>query len=176
MERKWLVHLLVFSLALNLGCLAALAYFRLAGSPDWRRPPPPLDLSALKRTLNLHPKQYQAIQAMLPEHRRRLWDINVRMSHKRQELMELMKAPNPSWPDLQGKLREICRLQGELEEDVLKFWLSWSGRLHPEQKTRFLALVEKRLVTGPRGLGRQPGGQNPPGRFRQGFAKPLPEH
>lgn len=97
MERKWLVHLLVFSLALNLGCLGALVYFRYTDGPGaaWRHLPPPLSLRALERTLKLNPEQRQAIQALLPEHRRRLRDIRTRMSQKRQEVMELMKTANP---------------------------------------------------------------------------------
>ncbi|MDI6852118.1 MAG: Spy/CpxP family protein refolding chaperone [Deltaproteobacteria bacterium] len=142
-----------FSLALNLGCLAALAYFRVAGPPGWSRSTPPLSLRSLERTLNLNPEQARAVQALLPEHRRRLRDMRAQMSQKRQELMELMKTPNPSWPELQAKIREICRLQGELEAEMVQLWLSWSGCLNSEQKTRFLTLMEKRLISGPRGPG-----------------------
>lgn len=175
MERKWLGHLLVFSLALNLGCLAALAYFQVSGPPDWRRSPPPLSLRSLERILNLNPEQSKAAQTLLPEHRRRLRDMRAQMFQKRRELLNSMKTANPSWPDLQEKIREICRFQGEMEAELVKFWLSWSGCLNPEQRTRFLTLVEERLVSGSSGPGRQPGEQKPPGRFRQGFARPFPE-
>lgn len=168
MKRDWLLYLVIFSLALNLGTIGTFAYLRYQ---DQRvaavgPPPPPLPMRELWRHLKLEGEQRQALRSLLPEHRQRVRACRAELAQKRQELFTLIKegAPEAAIP---GKIREISQLQGNLEEEVVRFLLEVQKHLKPEQKAAFLALMERRLLPAPGGRGRpcrRPGGPPGPGR------------
>jgi hypothetical protein len=57
----------------------------------------------------------------------------------------MLKEGAAAWPDIQEKVREVSALQGKLEEEVLRFSLDFQEHLKPEQRTAFLASVERRM-------------------------------
>jgi hypothetical protein len=76
--------------------------------------------------------------------------------------------------EVQAKIGEISALQGELEEEQVRFLLEIRKELKPAQKVAFLDLLQRRLnqeLAGPRGprewVGPRPGPDmgpgNPPG-------------
>ena len=80
MKRNYWICLLVFSLALNLGGLAAFGYLRLQGHGEAMTgqgpPPPPREIW---RTLNLEAEQRRVLENLLPEHRRRVRDLRTEL-------------------------------------------------------------------------------------------------
>ena len=129
MKRYFWTCLLVFSLALNLGGLAAFGYLRLQGHGEaitgqGPLPPAPQEIWG---TLNLATEQRRVLEALLPEHRRRVRDLRAELAQKRFELFEMIKGGAAAWPGIQEKVREVSALQGKLEEEVLRFSLSLSG-------------------------------------------------
>lgn len=157
MKRNLWTFVLVFSLALNLGGLAAFGYLRLQGHGEVRTgqgplPPPPQEIW---RTLNLETEQRRVLESLLPEHRRRVRDLRVELAQKRFELFEMLKEGAAVWPGIQEKVKEVSVLQGKLEEEVLRFSLDFQEHLKPEQKTAFLAFVERRLPNVQGGKGRR---------------------
>ncbi len=168
MKRDWLLYLVIFSLALNLGTIGTFAYLRYQ---DQRvaavgPPPPPLPMRELWRHLNLEEEQRQALRSLLPEHRQRVRAWRAKLAQKRQELFTLIKE-GAAEAAIPAKIREISQLQGNLEEEVVRFLLEVQKHLKPEQKTAFLALMERRLLPAPGGRGRpcgRPGGPPGPGR------------
>jgi Spy/CpxP family protein refolding chaperone len=156
MKRNFWICLLVFSLALNLGGLAALAYMRShdRASPWQQTQPHPF--REMWGPLNLEPEQKQALQSLLPEHRRRIQDLRVQLSKKRMELFDLVKEEPTVWPTIQAKVNEVSVFQRKLEEEMLRFCLAFGKHLRPEQRTSFIASVERRLPQTRGGQGRQP--------------------
>ena len=170
MKRDWLIYLVMFSLALNLGTIGAIVYLR---SQDQQRltappgPPPPMPPRALWRELKLDEAQRQTLRRLFPEHHQKVKALRQELTQKRQELFELMKAESTPWSAIQAKIREISALQGGLEEEMARFMLEFKKNLNPEQHAAFLTLLQARMGCGPdeacgpdgrrRGPGRGPG-------------------
>ncbi len=119
MKRDWLLYLVLFSLALNVGTIGTLAYVRYQDRREaavkQEREPPPLPLREMWRCLNLDQEQRQYLRQRAPEHFRRVRAIRSDLAEKRQELLALLRAEEPpAWPAVQAKVREISDLQGKL--------------------------------------------------------------
>lgn len=162
MKRNWLLYLVIFSLALNLGTIGTFAYLRYQDQrpPALKEMPVPLPMRELWGALHLEPEQRQALRALLPEHRRRVMEVRGNLAQKRQELFDLVKGEAPPWSAIQAKIQEISALQGALEEEVVRFLLEFKKHLKPEQHAAFVDLVQQRLGRAQDGMGR---GFGPPG-------------
>ncbi len=163
MKRNWLLYLVIFSLALNLGTIGTLVYLRYQAQQPaaQQEPPPPLPLRGLWGPLNLDPAQSQALRDLIPAHRRRVMEARRELAEKRQELFDLVKREAASWSEVQAKVREISTLQGGLEEEIARFLLEVKKNLKPEQHTAFVDLMQRRM-----GRACGPMGGPPPGRGR----------
>jgi Spy/CpxP family protein refolding chaperone len=173
-KRNWLLYIVIFSLALNLGTIGTLAYMRYQDrqSAAAKEALPPLPLRELWGQLNLDDAQRQALRKLFPEHRRHVRDLRGQLAQKRLELFELLKGEAPSWEAIQVKVKEISALQGNLEEEMARFLLEFKKQLPPGQDAAFLQLVQTRLghALGPWGPG---GPHRGPGRGR-GMVAPCP--
>jgi len=170
-KRDWLLYLVIFSLALNLGTIGTFAYLRYQ---DQQRQavgaPPPPPLRALWRDLNLDDSQRQALRRQTPEHHRKVRANRQELAKKRQELFDLIKEEAAPWTAIQAKIQEISALQGSLEEEMARFMLEFKKNLTPAQGTAFLHLVQTRLCCGPGGTF----GPGEPGRHHRGGPGPGP--
>ena len=166
MKRDWLLYLVIFSLALNLGTIGTIVYLRsqdqqrLAARPGHSPPLPP---RALWRELKLDESQRQTMRRLFPEHHQQVKAVRQELTQKRQELFELMKAESTSWGAIQGKIQEISTLQGGLEEEMARFMLEFKKHLNPEQHAAFLTLLQNRLGCGPEGACGPDGRRRGPG-------------
>jgi Spy/CpxP family protein refolding chaperone len=158
MKRNFWTCLLVFSLALNLGGLAAFGYLRFQGQRESMtdQTPQPQSLREIWRTLNLETEQRRVLEALLPEHRGRVRDLRAELAQKRFELFEMTKEGAAAWPGIQEKVKEVSALQGKLEEEVLRFSLAFQEHLKPEQRAAFITFVERRMPNVQGGKGRRP--------------------
>ncbi len=166
MKRNWLLYLVIFSLALNLGTIGTLVYLRHQDQrqTSTREALPPLPMRDLWGRLNLDSEQRQALRGLLPEHRRQVHEMREKLAQKRLELFDLIKSENPAWSDVQAKVREISQFQGNLEEEMARFLLEFKKHLRPEQGAAFLGVVQGRLCrTKGRHHGPGPGGMRGPG-------------
>jgi Spy/CpxP family protein refolding chaperone len=154
-KRDWLIYLVMFSLALNLGTIGTIVYLRyqdqqkLAAGPA--PPPPPLAPNSLWRELKLDESQRQTLRRLFPEHHQKVKAVRQELAQKRQELFDLIKAESTPWSAIQAKVREVSALQGSLEEEMARFMLEFKKNLNPEQHAAFLNLVQTRLGCGPEG-------------------------
>ena len=167
MKRDWLIYLLMFSLALNLGTIGTIVYLRYQDHPQVAASPapPPLPPKSLWRELKMDESQRQALRRLFPEHHQKVKAVRQEFSQKRQELFDLIKAESTSWSAIQAKVQEISALQGSLELEMTRFMLEFKKYLNPEQHAAFLNLVQTRLGCGPDGAC-EPGG--PGGGRRRG--------
>jgi Spy/CpxP family protein refolding chaperone len=166
-KRDWLIYLVMFSLALNLGTIGTIIYLR---SQDQQRlaagpapPPPPLPMKSLWRELNLDESQRQALRHQFPEHHLKVKAVRQELTQKRQELLDLMKAEATPWSSIQAKIQEISTLQGSLEEEMARFMLEFKKNLNSEQHAAFLTLLRTRLGCGPEGACGPDGHRRGPG-------------
>jgi Spy/CpxP family protein refolding chaperone len=167
MKRDWLLYLVIFSLALNLGTIGTLVYLRYQD----RHPlvaevppplPPPMHLKEMLGALSLETQQRQTLGQMLPEHRRRVMAARRDLAQKRQELFNLIKAEHPQWEAMEAKIREISGLQAGLEKEMARFMLDFKKQLKPEQHAAFAEMVQQRLNHMKDRMGRDCGPMGPP--------------
>uniref|UniRef100_A0A7C3UYH9 Periplasmic heavy metal sensor n=1 Tax=Desulfobacca acetoxidans TaxID=60893 RepID=A0A7C3UYH9_9BACT len=180
MKRNWLLYLLIFSLALNLGAIGTFAYLQGQKPPVGVAPagPPPMPFGKLLNELHLDQQQLQTLRAMAPEHWRKVKELRQALARQRQELFDLIRRENlPDWPAVQAKIREIGNLQVQLEEEKVHHLMDVQKNLRPEQRHVLISQLEKRLPECRRGdRGGGPGmmrgkrgfGQGPPGPGPQG--------
>jgi Spy/CpxP family protein refolding chaperone len=167
-KRDWLVYLVIFSLALNLGTIGTFAYLRYQDNREKTAvqvPPRPLLMRSLWRELKLDDAQRQTVRRLFPEHHQRVGSIRRDLAQKRQELFELIKEESTPWSAIQAKIQEISALQGSLEEEMARFLLEFKKNLNPTQYAAFLNLVQARLGRGLRG---SCGPEGPGGGHRRG--------
>jgi uncharacterized membrane protein len=149
MKRDWLLYLVIFSLALNVGTIGTLVYLRWQGPPPGPAPPPkaaPLAFHKLLEELNLDPQQRQVFRSMAPAHWRKVRNLQQQLAQQRQELFALFKQENlPDWPPVQTKIREIGDLQLRLEEEKVSHLLELQKNLSPEQRRLLVSNLEQRL-------------------------------
>jgi Spy/CpxP family protein refolding chaperone len=152
-KRDWLVYLVIFSLALNLGTIGTFAYLRYQDNRDQAgvQAAPPLPMRALWRDLKMDNSQRQAMRRLFPEHRQKVWAIRQDLAQKRQELFDLIKEESTPWSAIRAKVQEISALQGGLEEEMARFMLEFRKNLKPAQYAAFMNLVQTRLGCRPRG-------------------------
>ena len=155
MKRYFWTCLLVFSLALNLGGVATFAYMRYHDRASMRKPIQSQPFREMWGPLNLEPGQKQALGSLLPEHRRRVRDLRAELAQKRFELFEMIKEGAAAWPGIQEKVKEVSALQGQLEEEVLRFSLAFQEHLKPEQRAAFITFLERRMPSVQGGKGRR---------------------
>jgi Spy/CpxP family protein refolding chaperone len=167
-KRNWLIYLLMFSLALNLGTIGTIVYLRYQDHQQAAASPPPM--KSLWRELKLDDSQRQTLRRLFPEHHQKVKAVRQELSQKRQELFDLIKAEATPWSAIQAKVQEISALQGSLEEEMARFMLEFKKYLNPEQHAAFLNQVQTRLgsgpewACGPRGRRQGPGMGPGPGR------------
>lgn len=148
MKRDWLLYLVIFSLALNLGTIGTFAYLRWQ---DQRAEPPPpeeapMPFRKMLRELNLDQQQRQCLRSLVPEHRRKVRELLQELAKQRRELFALLKQENlPPWPPVQTKIQEIGTLQIRLEEEKVQHLLEVQKSLKPEQRQLLIINLEKRL-------------------------------
>lgn len=150
MKRNWLIYLVMFSLALNLGTIGTIVYLRYQDQPRLAAGSPP-PLRSLWRELKLDESQRQTLGRLFPEHHQKVKAIRQELAQKRQELFDLIKEESTPWSAIQAKIQEISALQGGLEEEMARFMLEFKKNLNSEQHAAFLNLVQTRLGCGPAG-------------------------
>lgn len=163
MKRDWLICLLGFSLALNLGTIGALIYLRYqarAFRPPVAEPPPPF--REMAERLNLSPGQRELFYRFFREQRRQMEEKRRELLAKRRELVALMQAdPPPEWPTLQTKVREISTVQARMQEELVQQLLELQRHLEPHQRAALATFLEQRLSRFPPGPGRMWGPRPP---------------
>jgi Spy/CpxP family protein refolding chaperone len=153
-KRDWLIYLVMFSLALNLGTIGTIVYLRYQDHPQAAAgpAPPPLPPKSLWRELKMDESQRQAVRHLFPEHHQQVKALRQELTQKRQELFDLIKADSTPWSAIQAKVQEISVRQGSLEEEMARFMVEFKKNLNPEQHAAFLNLVQTRLGCGPGGV------------------------
>jgi Spy/CpxP family protein refolding chaperone len=146
-KRDWLLYLVIFALALNLGTIGTLVYLRYHDQQEAaaREALPPMPLRELWGQLDLDSGQRQALRQLFPEHRRHIRELRLQLDQKRQELLDLIKGESPAWSVIQAKIREISALQGNLEEEMARFLLEFKKHLKPGQEAAFFNFMQTRL-------------------------------
>ncbi len=160
MKKNWLVYLVIFSLALNIGTIGALLYFRFQPSPelplmaDGR---PHGGFIGFLQSLNLDDEQQKLLKKTFPVHRQQIKELRQQLNQQRQKLYELINQPQPNESEIAAQITAINNIQNALEQEMARFLLELKQNLRPEQQELLLQRVGQRLC-GPGSCGPNGGG------------------
>lgn len=162
MKRNWLLYLVIFSLALNVGTIGVLVYGRWQQLPG---PPPPdhpgHGFLRLLHSLELDSQQQELLKRIYPGHRQQINALRQQIAVERQRLMEFFTEPSPPTGEIASQITVINNLQNALEQELARFLVEFKQCLRPAQQELLLQQVRRRLCD-PRYC--QPPGDHPRGR------------
>lgn len=136
--------LFIASVLLNLVFAATYVTYKVPSLAEVQRASPkgPLFLQ-----LDLTPEQLSRFKEERGKFHARLHELGMELKIKQIELIDLLGGMTPDQQAIEKKQEEIQHLQGAVQERVIAHFLSQSGFLTPEQRTRFYQLIKGRIET-----------------------------
>ncbi|MGQ9920903.1 MAG: Spy/CpxP family protein refolding chaperone [Desulfobacca sp.] len=146
MKRNWLLYLVIFSLALNIGTIGVLVYGR------WQHPPttsppdrPGHGFLRLLHSLQLDSQQQELLKQIYPGHRQQINALRQQIALERQRLIEIFSESAPPVGEIANQITVINNLQNALEQELARFLVEFKQCLRPEQQELLLQQVRRRL-------------------------------
>ncbi len=146
MRSKWLILLLVLSLAVNAAVLATMAYYYLSTSAKTMAPCPvaPGD-SHLYQSLGLSDVQMSKMEPLAQKFHSRLAELGAAMKGKRELLLNLIaKGGDPA--SIENLRSEIASIQDEIQKEVITHITELKKILDPDQQQRFFDLMRQSMT------------------------------
>ena len=179
MWRRILPIVFVLSVAVNLAVVGTWLVSAAAGG--WARPAPqpdggPSDCPMHQR-LGTTQEQWQKIEPLRSRFRQVTRDLSEQARQAREELIDLLEAPQADRQAIADKQSQILAVQGRMQQAVIEYLLAQKEHLTPEQQMEFFSAIRQRGGWGPgpgmgrgkrmrRGEGGAGRGQGGPGRGR----------
>lgn len=157
--------LVLLSVTLNVAFGIGWSVRALRGSAGPEMSPADARTASLEKQLGLSAEQGRQIESTREAFRQSARSIAGEMNRHRQELLELLAAPEPDRESLRAKQHDIQSGQRQMQELVLEHILAEKQALLPAQQQKYFALL-RRQSEGPRrgGIGHwlQSAQTNPP--------------
>ena len=158
MRQTLLIIALDVSVALNVGALVTFAYRRAT------MPKPPEPPGRLAEELGLTDEQREMMRGQREKSCREMEPLRREMDRKRSEVLVLLEKPEVDVARRDQLFAEIAELQMRMELLAFENMRETRDILRPEQRERFLELVEERFrhkhERFPRGPAHGPRGPN----------------
>jgi len=149
MKSKWLIFLLVLSLAINAAVLATMGYhYYLTASTKTLAPCPvsPGD-GHLYQSLGLSDAQLSKMEPLAQKFHGRLSELGAAMEGKRGLLVDLLaKDGDPA--SIENLRREMAGTQDEIQREVISHIIETKKILDPKQQQRLYDLMKKTMASG----------------------------
>ena len=155
MKTKSLKLILLVSVVFNFTIIAAAGFFFFRDSLCRVSDRPALSdradmrSAALAEKLGLTPEQQASMKEADAVFRKEAGvKKHAELMKKRERLLSLIKAEETDKAAVGAALAEITALQGEIEAAVVEHMLAEKSTLTPQQRERYLKLLEKRFERG----------------------------
>ena len=169
MKRWWLVIVLLLSLGINVGILAALATGRLGREEARPRTPfegPMNDGRDLARRMGLDEEGGRNFRELHRRFQERTQEQRRQSMDMRRQLLEQLTAEEPDREKIEDILVRLSEAESEMERALVETTLSARQLLDPEQERRYLRFLASRMMRRPGAtrpsrppVGRPPRGQ-----------------
>jgi Spy/CpxP family protein refolding chaperone len=147
MRSKWLIFLLVLSLAFNAAVLATTGYhYYLSASAKTLAPCPvsPGD-SHLYQSLGLSNLQLAKMEPLAQKFHGRLAELGAAMEKKKETLMTLLQK-NSDPVEIENLRKEMAGIQDEIQREVITHIRETKKILDPDQQQRFFDLMRQSMT------------------------------
>lgn len=148
MNKKGLMIVLVFSLAINASILGTMGYHYYRNS--WIVPSASCPLSPnhqhLYQELGLSTLQLAKMEPLAQKFHGRLADLGAAMKGKNSRLVELLGQKNVDADQVEGLRREMAGIQDEIQKEVIAHILESKKILDSKQQERFFELMRQSMA------------------------------
>ena len=147
MRSKWLIFILILSLAVNSAVLATVGYHYYRNTSTTPSAPCPISPgdSHLYQSLGLSNLQLSKMEPLAQEFHERLAELGVRMEEKKEILTDLLqKDSDPA--GIENLRKEMAGIQDEIQKEVITHILESKKILDPKQQQRFFDLMRQSMA------------------------------
>jgi Spy/CpxP family protein refolding chaperone len=147
MRSKWLILILILSLAINSAVLATVGYHyyrNVSTAPSAPCPMSPGD-SHLYQSLGLSNVQLAKMEPLAQSFHGRLAELGTRMEEKKETLTNLLqKDSDPA--SIENLRKEMAGIQDEIQKEVIIHIMESKKILDPNQQQRFFDLMRQSMT------------------------------
>jgi Spy/CpxP family protein refolding chaperone len=147
MRPKWLILILILSLAINAGVLVFMGYHYYVNASTPSTAPCPMSPgdSHLYQSLGLSKAQLSKIEPLAQKFHSRLAELGAAMEGKRELLLDLLaKDRDPA--SIENLRREMANIQDEIQKGVITHITELKKVLDPDQQQRFFDLMRQSMA------------------------------
>ena len=147
MRSKWLILILILSLAINSAVLATVGYHYYRDASNTPSAPCPMSPgdSHLYQSLGLSNLQLSKMEPLAQKFHERLAELGVRMEEKKETLTDLLqKDSDPA--SIENLRKEMAGIQDEIQKEVIVHILESKKILDPKQQQRFFDLMRQSMT------------------------------
>ena len=149
MRPKWLIFVLVLSLAINAAIIATTGYhYYLSASAKTLAPCPlsPAD-GHLYQSLGLSDAQLSKMDPLAQKFHSRLAELGAAMQDKRELLVDLL-SKNGDAASIENLRREMAGIQDDIQKEVISHIIETKKILDAKQQRRFFDLMKQSMAMG----------------------------
>jgi Spy/CpxP family protein refolding chaperone len=147
MRSKWLILILILSLAINAGVLVSMGYnyYVSASTPSTAPCPMSPGDSHLYQSLGLSNVQLSKMEPLAQKFHARLAELGVLMEEKKETLTDLLqKDTDPA--SIENLRKEMAGIQDEIQKEVITHIIESKKILDPIQQQRFFDLMRQSMT------------------------------
>jgi Spy/CpxP family protein refolding chaperone len=147
MRPKWLILILILSLAINAGVLVFMGYHYYVNASTPSTAPCPMSPgdSHLYQSLGLSKAQLSKMEPLAQKFHSRLAELGAAMEGKRELLLDLIaKGGDPT--SIENLRREMANIQDEIQKGVITHITELKKILDPDQEQRFFDLMRQSMA------------------------------
>jgi len=147
MRSKWLILILILSLAINLAVLATVGYHyyrNVSTAPSAPCPMSPGD-SHLYQSLGLSNVQLAKMEPLAQSFHGRLAELGARMEEKKETLTNLLQKDSDP-VKIENLRKEMAGIQDEIQKEVITHIMESKRILNPNQQQRFFDLMRQSMT------------------------------
>ena len=147
MRSKWLILILMLSLAINAGVLVSMGYHYYVNPSTPSSAPCPMSPgdSHLYQSLGLSNVQLAKMEPLAQSFHGRLAELGTRMEEKKETLTNLLqKDSDPT--SIENLRKEMAGIQDEIQKEVIIHIIESKKILDPNQQQRFFDLMRQSMT------------------------------
>jgi hypothetical protein len=149
MRSRWLIFVLILSLAINASVLATMGYhYYLTASAKTLDPCPlaPGD-SHLYQSIGLSAAQLSKMDPLSRKFHKRLAELGAVMQGKKELLVDLLVKDGDS-VSMENLRKEMAGIQDQIQQEVISHIIETKKILDAKQQQRFFDLMKQSMVIG----------------------------
>ena len=147
MRPKWLIPILILSLAINAGVLVSMGYHYYVNASTPSSAPCPMSPgdSHLYQSLGLSKVQLSKMEPLAQKFHARLAELGARMEEEKEALTDLLqKESDPA--SIENLRKEMAGIQDEIQKEVISHIMESKKILDPIQQQRFFDLMRQSMA------------------------------